>query len=196
MIVDKKTYREYCLADNLANSREVSLCSKIMQILYPNHIWSFLNLLRKTEYLKNCKKGIFWNLSYQFFNWRFKKVSMKLGFSIPLNVFGAGLSIPHYGTIIVNSASQIGKNCRLHACVNIGASGGSSFAPKIGDNVYIGPGAILFGNILIADNVSIAANATVNKSIETPSVTIGGTPAKIIIENSTVWWVKNRLDLF
>jgi serine O-acetyltransferase len=68
-------------------------------------------------------------------------------------------------------------------------------APKIGDNVYIGPGAILFGDIIIADNVTIAANATVNANIETPNVTIGGTPAKIIKGNTSVWWLKNRMNL-
>ena len=111
----------------------------------------------------------------------FYKVSIKsaeTGLFISSQCFWPGLSIPHYGTIVVNPAAQVGKNCRLHVCVNIGASGGSIRAPKIGDNVYIGPGAILFGDIDIADNVTIAANATVNKSFEVPNVTIGGTPAK------------------
>ena len=47
--------------------------------------------------------------------------------------------------------------------MNIGAH--HDKASRIGNNVYIGPGAIIFGDIEIADNVSIGANATVNKSV-------------------------------
>ena len=197
MITDKKTYKAYCMADNLANSRPTkeNALTKIKKLIFPDPIRDFLMLLRKTEYIKNCKKGILGKMVYLYYLSKFWKLSRKLGFTIPLNVFGPGLSIPHYGTIVVNPAARVGKNCRLHTCINIGASGGSALAPKVGDNVYIGPGAILFGDIIIADNVTIAANTTVNKSIEVASVTIGGTPAKILDENTTVWWVKNRLNL-
>ena len=64
--------------------------------------------------------------------------------------------------------------------MNIGASGGKNEAPTIGDNVYLGPGAILFGGISIADGVSVGANATVNKSFEEKNVVLAGTPAKIV----------------
>lgn len=95
----------------------------------------------------------------------------------------------------INSNAKIGANCRLHACTNIGASGGTKFAPQIGDNVYIGPGSILFGDIHIASNITIAANATVNKSFETSNITIGGTPAVVLKVNTTNWLVKNRIEL-
>ena len=198
MITDKKSYEQYRLSDRLANSQEgeTSFRKKVSLLLFPDHLGKFLWLLRKTEYIKNCKKGILGKCLYAFYLRKFRKLSLKLGFSIPLNVFGPGLSICHYGTIVVNPAAKVGKNCRLHVCVNIGASGGSEFAPTIGDNVYIGPGAILFGEITIADNVTIAANATVNKSVFLTNVTIGGTPSKIIKENTTVWWIKNRLSLY
>lgn len=104
-----------------------------------------------------------------------------MGYFIPLNVFGPGLSISHYGSIVINPNSRIARNCRIHACVNIGTKAGfSDKAPKIGDNVYIGPGAKIFGDIVIADGIAIGANAVVNKSFLEPNVTIGGIPAKII----------------
>lgn len=53
--------------------------------------------------------------------------------------------------------------------------------------MYIGPGAILFGDITIADNVSIGANATVNRSFTEPNVVIAGTPAKIVKRNVPAW---------
>jgi len=102
---------------------------------------------------------------------------MKLGFSIPLNVFGPGLGIAHYGTIVVNGNAKVGANCRIHIAVNIGANGGKE-APQLGDNVYIGPGAKIFGDIRIADHVKIGANAVVNKSFDEEGAVIVGIPAK------------------
>lgn len=51
--------------------------------------------------------------------------------------------------------------------------------PKLGNNVNIGPGAKVFGDITIGDDVFIAANAVVTKSIPN-NVIVGGVPAKII----------------
>lgn len=97
------------------------------------------------------------------------------------------MSIAHYGTIVVSPKAKIGKFCRIHACTNIGASAGKTSAPNIGDNVYIGPGAIIFGDISIANNVTIGANATVNKSCSAENVVLAGTPAKIVKDNYTIW---------
>ena len=117
--------------------------------------------------------------------YEFRKISVKLGFSIPINVFGPGLSLPHRGNIIVNPQTRIGENCRIHVGVNIGAH--HDKAPRIGNNVYIGPGAIIFGDIEIADNVSIGANATVNKSAFQPNSVVAGTPAKVVKTDVESW---------
>ena len=100
-------------------------------------------------------------------------------------MFGPGLSLPHRGNIIVNPHTVIGENCRIHVGVNIGAH--HDKAPRIGNNVYIGPGAIIFGDVQIADNVSVGANATVNKSVLTPNVVVAGTPA-VIVKTKTPSW--------
>lgn len=52
--------------------------------------------------------------------------------------------------------------------VNIGANQGSMKAPLIGNDVYIGPGAVIFGDIEIADGCYIGANAVVLKSVTEP----------------------------
>lgn len=77
--------------------------------------------------------------------------------------------------------------------VNISANQGSLKAPIIGDNVYIGPGAVLFGEITIADGCYIGANAVVNKSFTEPNSVIVGIPAKTIKTDPVHWWVKNGL---
>jgi len=115
-------------------------------------------------------------------------LSAKLGFSIPLNVFGPGLCIVHYGTVVVSVNAKVGANCRIHPSTCIGAAGGKMEAPKIGDNVYIGPGAKLYGNIQIGNNIVIAPNAAVSSSFTENGILIGGVPAKKIkdIDISTI----------
>jgi len=96
-------------------------------------------------------------------------------------VFGPGLSIAHYGTIIINKGTKVGANCRLHACVNIGTEAGYGHkAPVIGDNCYIGPGVKMYGNIQIPDGTAIGANAVVNKTLKEQNTAIAGIPAKKI----------------
>ena len=156
----------------------------VKRALDPDLIWRFERVLRYTEYYSRNFGGInrflFW-----WYYFKYKRLSLKLGFSIPLDVFGPGLSIAHYGTIVVNSKARIGKNCRLHACVNIGERKGK--APQIGDNCYIGPGVIMYGDARIANNITIGANSVVNRSFEKEGVVIAGSPAKIIREDSSPW---------
>ena len=119
---------------------------------------------------------------------------MKTGITIPKNVCEEGLTLYHYGSIVVNGACRIGRNCCIMNNVNIGANGGSSKAPQIGDNVYIGPGAVIYGDIQIADGCSIGANSVVNKSFLEQNSVIVGAPAKVIKNDNVCWWEKNRLN--
>lgn len=140
-------------------------------------------LLRKVNYYHNkSKKSIIFRGLAFISNRKLKKLSINLGFTIPLNAFGPGLSIAHYGSIVVGGDSKIGKNCRIHSCVNIGVGNGKN--PTAGDNVYIGPGAKIFGGIEIGDNVVIGANAVVNKDIPS-NATVGGVPAKVVSNNDS-----------
>ena len=77
--------------------------------------------------------------------------------------------------------------------LNIGANQGSLKAPIIGDNVCIGPGAVIFGEITIADGCYIGANAVVNKSFTEPNSVIVGIPAKVIKTDPIHWWEKIKL---
>jgi serine O-acetyltransferase len=181
MIKSKSDYLEYLHADRIAlGINKETLRLKLEGLIFPNPTWKFQKLLRKVEYFHNCRSNLFANLAYYFVEYKFRKLSIQLGFSIPKNVFGPGLAIVHYGTIIVNDKSSIGKNCRIHANTNIGASGGKPGAPQIGDNVYIGPGVCIFGDVKIGNGIAIAANSTVNKSFEENNIMIAGTPAKKI----------------
>lgn len=181
MIKNKQQYRYYLEKDKEARGINSSLVSrKFKQIIYEDPTWKFQKSLRKVEFYYNKKKNIVEHIYYYWLEYRFKKLSIRLGFSIPKNAFGPGLSIPHYGSIIVNSKAKIGKNCKIHCGVNIGASGGNPEAPKIGDNVYLGPGSKIYGNIVIGNNIAVAANACVSNSFTEENILIGGIPAKKI----------------
>ncbi len=145
-----------------------------------NDIQRFLILLRKAEYFTNCAKGPCGRLLARFYRFRLQRRGLRLGFTIPINVFGPGLSIAYPGTIAVSPIARVGANCRLHTCVNIGTFGNPPGAPRIGDNVYIAPGAKLYGGIEIADGIAVGANAVVNRSFLEKGITIAGAPARKI----------------
>lgn len=186
MITCLNDYKSYLIQDRIAlgYSERMTFVQKVKLFLWPDKTYQFEKALRKYEYLHNCrKKSLFWLIRYVYAKYRHRKLSLQLGFTIGPNIFGPGLSIPHYGTIVINPNVRVGSNCRLHVGVNIGASGGAEKVPTIGDNVYIGPGAILFGDIKIGNNVMIGANSTVTKSFEEDHIVIAGSPAKIIRRN-------------
>ena len=175
MIISKQMYRFYLREDERALNIERNIRSYLF-----NDIWHFQRQLRLLEYRKNCKVSIIGKLMAAWSQIKVRRLGRKLGFSIPANVFGPGLSIAHAGTIVVNGNARVGANCRIHVCVNIGADAGDGDrAPIIGDGCYIAPGAKIFGDIHIGDNVGIGANAVVNKSFPS-NVTVAGVPAGII----------------
>ena len=183
MIKTKQDYKKYLAQDALA----LGAVARKHPRLFTDHIWRFQRLLRKREYqmtYTGIKKLIC--LPFVVINKiRFNKMSVLLGFSIPVGVFEEGLSIAHYGHIVVNTNAKIGKNCRIHEGVNIGATNGSEKAPVIGNNVFIGTGAKIIGDVSIADNVAIGANAVVVKSITEPGTTWAGVPARKISSNDS-----------
>lgn len=177
MIESKNSYREYLIADKIALGRN----RKRPQI--NDYIWKYEILTRKIEYYHNCKKGYLNRFIEKAIRLKRSKLGAMCGFSIPINVVGKGLCISHIGTIIISEYATVGKNFRVHAGVNIGADfRNHNAAPNIGDNVYIGPGAKLFGDIYIADNIAVGANSVVNKSFYEPNISIAGVPARKISE--------------
>jgi serine O-acetyltransferase len=178
--VTRKEYQFYVEADRLIAGRPVrSIKRRIKLFFTPDYIESFMLILRKVEYLRG-KKGFFQKIAGIFAKNKFNRISLKLGFSIAPNVFGPGLYIPHYGTIVVNGNAKVGANCVLHTSTCIAGSE----QKKLGDNLYISTGVIISGNTNIGDNVTISANSLVNKSVAESNVLLGGTPAKVIKERA------------
>lgn len=182
MIQTKEDLRAYIAADAIASGRD---CAR--PELFGDEIWKFQLMLRKLEYDKN-KKGMsrYLTLPFRLYHqfW-FHHLSLRLGFSIPVNVFDKGLSIVHRGTIVVAKSAKVGCNCRIHEGVTIGATNGDKRAATIGNNVFLASGAKIIGDIFIADDVAVGANAAVTCSITEPGTTWGGVPARKISDSDS-----------
>ena len=179
MIKNKEDYLYYLEADKIALG-EKRKRPHLISIYEVDVIWKFQRLLRQAEYLHNCKCGGLNKIYYKFIQYRLFRAQVKTGFSIPMNVFGPGMSISHLGPIVINGFAKVGKNCRIHPFTTIGMDGRTDNVATIGDNVYLSTGAKIIGEINICNNVMVAANAVVVNSITEENAVVGGVPAKII----------------
>ena len=180
MINSKNDYLKYLKQDKLALGKNY----KSPKLVH-DEIWRFEILLRKTEYYVNCKKTFIGKLYSKVLQFLYYKKRLKYNTYIPLNVFGPGLSIAHFGSIIVNGNAKIGKNCRIQDSVTIGATNEASDAPVLGDNIFIGSGARIIGKVNIASDIAIGSNAVVVNNFNESGITIGGVPAKKISDNNS-----------
>lgn len=188
MILDKNDYLYYLRQDKLA----LGIPDNIKKPRFGrDYVWRFERLMRKAEYYVNVRKDILGKAYSKLLKYKYLQMSVKLGFTIPLNCFEEGLYISHYGTIVINSRARIGKNCRIQEGITIGDSSGG--VPTIGNNVYICTGAKVVGDICIADDCIIGAQSFVNKSFLEPGMTIGGVPAKIIGTHSSRPYLNEKL---
>lgn len=97
------------------------------------------------------------------------------GIELPRSArIGAGLYIGHFGGITISPGATIGRRCNLSNNITIGVSGqGERYGvPTIGNDVYIAPGARVFGRITIGHNVKIGANAVIHKDVPDNAVVV------------------------
>lgn len=127
--------------------------------IFGDEIWKYEIILRHREYHQNQNTGVYHKIMKNIFSLLHHKMSVKLGIQISPNVCDAGLHINHYGLLIVSEKA------------------------KIGNNVFVGPGVKIYGDVVIADNIAIAAGSVVTKSFLEPNITIGGVPARILNKN-------------
>lgn len=109
--------------------------------------------------------------------YRFRAYSRITGCQIHPNTIGFGITIYHWGWMIVNCKAKIGKNLTIYPGVTVGAA--KSGIPTIGDDVFLGLGSKVFGGIHIGNNVMVLPNAVVTKDVPDNCI-VGGVPAKII----------------
>ena len=122
-----------------------------------------------------------------YYSWlrRFKKLSVRLGFSIGPEVFGYGLVIPHYGTIVVGGSNRIGNYAVLHTSTCI-----VDKSSIIGNGLYLSTGAIISNHVDLGDSVTIGANSTLMTSYEENGVLLIGTPSTVKKETEA-WYIRD-----
>jgi serine O-acetyltransferase len=97
----------------------------------------------------------------------------------PACPIGRGSSFIHGGIgVVLHPHCKIGERVAIGQGVTLGGSFGSG-PPTVEDDVWIGPGARLLGDITIGHNSIIGANAVVIRDVP-PNSVVGGVPAKVI----------------
>jgi serine O-acetyltransferase len=99
----------------------------------------------------------------------------------PAARFGKGIMLDHATGFVVGETAVVGDNCSFLHAVTLGGSGKETGDrhPKIGDNVLIGAGAKVLGNIKVGRCSRVAAGSVVLSEVP-PNVTVAGVPAKIV----------------
>lgn len=141
-------------------------------------ILRFLKYARTEEYLSDCGKGKLTILRLWLVKRKKNRLGQRLNIELYTKCFGKGLTIDH-GGIVVNPSVRFGAHCTLHGQNCIGNNGTVDLVPTGGDNVDIGIGAKLIGDIHLGSDIKIGANAVVNKPFPDDHLLLVGVPAAV-----------------
>lgn len=112
-----------------------------------------------------------------------EKAKRKTGIEIhPGATIGKRLFIDHGTGVVIGETAIIGDDVLMFHGVTLGGIGGKENEkrhPTVGNNVLIGTGATVLGNITIGDNAKIGAGAVVLKDVPANSTSVG-VPAKVV----------------
>lgn len=140
----------------------------------------YMKYLRYEQYFSH--RSFFQRILKVYFQRKRNKLGNKLGFYICAGALEPGIVIYHHGSIVINGDAYVGSGTKLHGNNCIGNNGMENKAPVIGKNVDIGYGAIIIGDVRIADDVKIGAGAVVVSDCLIPGATLVGVPAKIVLK--------------
>lgn len=180
MIITSRKELKFCImADRMMSTGSFRRPFPVFlkELFLPNWKMKYLSTMRKLSYYKH--KG---NPLWLYYHFKYQRLTVKLGFTIGPDVFGYGLSLPHYGTIVVGSKNSIGNYAMIHVCTLI-----PSTDHHIGDNFYLATGAKVTTGMNLGKNVTIAANSVVTKSFDYDNVLLAGMPAVVKGERGP-WW--------
>lgn len=151
-----RLYKEFLES---AIKNDSSFKNKLEVFLYPG-FWALVYYkISRFFYLKNCYfiSRLFMEMGKFFTNIEIH----------PGAVIGKRLFIDHGFGVVIGETATIGDDVVIYHGVTLGATGKEKGKrhPNIGNNVLIGAGAKVLGNINVGDNVKIGANATVLKDV-------------------------------
>lgn len=94
---------------------------------------------------------------------------------------GQGVFIDHGMGVVIGETAIIGDYALIYQGVTLGGTGKESGKrhPTLGENVVVGSGAKVLGNILIGNNVRIGAGSVVLRDVPS-DCTVVGVPGRVI----------------
>lgn len=132
-------------------------------------------LLRSTEYHTNAGH----RLRAALFFARLMRFQNRYSIHIPLNCFGKGLTLYHNSPVMVNGKVTVGEGCTIMPGVSIvGDDRPDEGIPVLGDNITLGIGCTVLGDVYLADGITVGAGAVVTHSFYEKGISIAGVPAK------------------
>jgi serine O-acetyltransferase len=190
MKINSKAELRFVLMADLMMNRGVScrsIKSRVREFFIPDYIMDYLRCMRHVSFY-SCRKGLYNKVMYIIYAMRYRRLGIKLGFSIGCDCFGYGLVIPHYGTIVVGDSNRIGNYAVLHTSTCISGNG-----KTIGDALYLSTGVKMTSKLILGSNVSVGANSVVNKSFDEDNIMIAGAPAKVV-KPSPAWYIRDGVE--
>ena len=185
--------KEIILSDYKRCGIQTLSFSKLFSVFFikPNPGLKFITIFRLVQHYRRRNRLLF----YFFFLW-YRRLRVKYGFDISYRAqIGKGFYIGHFGGIVIHGDTIIGENCNISQGITIGVSnyGKKAGVPTIGNEVFIGPNAGVFGNITVGNSVTIGANAVVTENIPDnhtvlPAATI------VITKDLSPFYIQNKAD--
>lgn len=102
----------------------------------------------------------------------------------PGAVIGRRFFIDHAMGVIIGETTVIGDDCTLYQGVTLGGTGKETGKrhPTLGNNVLVGVGAAVLGNITLGDNAKVGGGAVVVDDVP-PNCTVVGIPGRIVVRD-------------
>ena len=115
-----------------------------------------------------------------------KRMRVRLGADIhPAATIGRRFSIDHGIGVVIGGTAIIGDDCLIYQSATLGMTGkvleDVKRHPTLGNNVLVGAGAVILGDITVGDNTRIGAGAVVLDDVPN-DVTMAGVPARIVAD--------------
>ena len=150
---------------------------------------SFINTIRediKTVQAQDpaAQNGLVIFLSYPGLHAKWNHVPEHWLWEHPAAQIGKHFFIDHAMGVVIGETTIVGDNCVLYQGVTLGGTGNETGKrhPTLGNNVTVGTGAKVLGNIRIGNNVKIGGNSVVVKDVP-DNCTVVGVPGRIIKRN-------------
>lgn len=183
--------RRYIAADLYRYMTSTSMRAYLRGWFIPGFRYCFF--LRTSQYMAYSRFRMLYLPVYLIIRLILRHYQFKYGISIhhTCNI-GPGLSIGHFGNIIVNPYAEIGKNCNLAPGVLLGLNFNKKTNrfeyPVIGDFVALANNAKVLGGAILGNWSMVAVSAVVTKDVPENAV-VAGIPAKIINYESSRQYV-------